>query len=389
MTDEKRRRYNEIRHVNKVMSKGPIDIPFLMLVLLLTAIGLIMVLSASFASAYYSSYTKGNAMYYFMRQGGFAAVGVLAMFIVGKWDYHIWRKLSPYLLGAALVLLVAVLIPGIGSTRSGATRWIELGPISFQPSEVAKFAVIVYFSANVSVMKGKMNKFKHIVYPYGVILVLIAGLMLMEPHLSGTLLIFAIGASILWAGGVPVRYFGMGLGAGALGMVLLVGVAGYGQSRFIQWHDPWAYALDKGYQTVQSLLAIGSGGLAGVGLGRSRQKFLYLPEEHNDFIFAIICEELGFIGAVLILSLFAMLVIRGYWIALHARDRFGGLMVVGITTMIAVQVFLNVAVVTNFIPNTGISLPFFSYGGTALLVQLGEMGVILSISRQMPAPKGG
>jgi cell division protein FtsW len=164
---------------------------------------------------------------------------------------------------------------------------------------------------------------------------------------------------------------------------------GYGSSRVQLWLDPWADAVGKGYQTVQSLLAIGSGGLVGVGLGRSRQKFLYLPDEHNDFIFSIICEELGFIGAVLILSLFTMLVIRGYWIALHSRDRFGGLLVIGITTMIAVQVFLNVAVVTNFVPNTGISLPLFSYGGSALLVQLVEMGIILSVSRQMPAPKAG
>ena len=181
---------------------------------------------------------------------------------------------------------------------------------------------------------------------------------------------------------------GVSLGVGGI-LVLISGVLPYGQSRILPWKDPWAYASDEGYQTVQSLLAIGSGGLAGLGFGKGRQKLLYLPEEHNDMIFSIVCEELGFIGAALILALFCFLVLRGYWIALHARDRFGGLLAVGITTMIAVQTFLNVAVVTNFVPNTGISLPFFSYGGTALMIQLFEMGVLLSVSRQIPGPKSG
>ena len=181
---------------------------------------------------------------------------------------------------------------------------------------------------------------------------------------------------------------GVSLGVGGI-LVLISGVLPYGQSRILQWKDPWAYASDEGYQTVQSLLAIGSGGLAGLGFGKGRQKLLYLPEEHNDMIFSIVCEELGFIGAALILALFCFLVLRGYWIALHARDRFGGLLAVGITTMIAVQTFLNVAVVTNFVPNTGISLPFFSYGGTALMIQLAEMGMILSVSRQIPAARTG
>ena len=171
-------------------------------------------------------------------------------------------------------------------------------------------------------------------------------------------------------------------------MIVLL-MSGYQSSRIEIWKDPWAHPRDGGYQIIQSLYAIGSGGLLGLGLGKSRQKFLYLPEPENDFIFAIVCEELGYIGAAVVLILFALLVIRGFWIAIHARDRFGALLVVGITSLMAVQVFLNIAVVTNFLPTTGISLPFFSYGGTALMIQLLEMGIVLSVSRQIPAPKQG
>ena len=389
MTEEQSARRRELRRVNTVMSKGPVDMPFLMLVLLLTAIGLIMVLSASFASAYYSAGTGHNAAYYFIRQSVFAGAGLIAMFIASKYDYHKLRRWAFPILVLSILMLVAVLVPGIGSTRGNSTRWIEIGGQTFQPSELAKLGIILYFSARISVEKDRLRDIRCIIWPYCAILVVIAGLMILEPHLSGTILILAIAASLLWAGGVPVPYFIAGGGLLAAAFGAFVGVFGYGSSRIQLWLDPWADAVGKGYQTVQSLLAIGSGGLVGVGLGRSRQKFLYLPEEHNDFIFSIICEELGFIGAVLILSLFTMLVIRGYWIALHARDRFGGLLVIGVTTMMAVQVFLNVAVVTNFVPNTGISLPLFSYGGSALLVQLVELGIILSVSRQMPAPKGG
>jgi cell division protein FtsW len=389
MTDEQKTRRKELRRVDAVMSKGPVDMPFLMLVLMLTVIGLIMVLSASFASAYYSAGTGHNAMYYFVRQSAFAGAGCIAMFIASRYDYHKLRKWAFPILALSVLLLAAVLVPGVGSTRGNSTRWIEIGGQTFQPSEFAKLGVILYFSSRISVEKDRLRDVRHVIWPYCAILVVIAGLMILEPHLSGTILILAIAAALLFAGGVPLPYFIAGGGVLAGGFALLVGVMGYGSSRVQLWLDPWADAVGKGYQTVQSLLAIGSGGLVGVGLGRSRQKFLYLPDEHNDFIFSIICEELGFIGAVLILSLFTMLVIRGYWIALHSRDRFGGLLVIGITTMIAVQVFLNVAVVTNFVPNTGISLPLFSYGGSALLVQLVEMGIILSVSRQMPAPKAG
>ena len=250
--------------------------------------------------------------------------------------------------------------------------------------------MILYFAATISVKKDKMRNFNDGILHYVLILGVIALLMLQEPHLSGTILILCIGACMMFVGGISEKMVALGVSVGVLGVLVLIsGVLPYGQSRIMQWKDPWAYAADEGYQTVQSLLAIGSGGLAGVGFGKGRQKLLYLPEEHNDMIFSIVCEELGFIGAALILSLFCFLVLRGFWIAIHARDRFGGLLAVGITTMIAMQTFLNVAVVTNFVPNTGISLPFFSYGGTALMIQLFEMGILLSVSRQMPGPKSG
>ena len=224
--------------------------------------------------------------------------------------------------------------------------------------------------------------------------------MMKEPHLSGTVLILGTGAVMMTVGGIPLWLVGAGLGSvGAVGGLyvhkVLSDIAQYGKSelygasRIAMWKDPFIDRQRDGYQMVQSLLSIGSGGLLGVGLGKSRQKFLFLPEEHNDFIFSIVCEELGLIGAAIIMLLFAALILRGYWIALHARDRFGALLVVGMTTFVALQVFLNIGVVTGLLPNTGISLPFFSYGGTALCIQLVEMGVILSVSRQMKPPREG
>ena len=275
-------------------------------------------------------------------------------------------------------------------------RWIAVPGIgTFQPSEIAKVAVIMYFSARLSKrntekprrlsprspLSGVVGFLDRIGFlelvPYGLILLLIVGLMMLEPHMSGTILILAGAAAVLFAAGIKLYWFAGG-GAALMGLVVLM---------ILVWQDPWAYPRDGGYQIIQSLYAIGSGGLLGLGLGKSRQKFLYLPEPENDFIFAIVCEELGLIGAGIVLILFALLVMRGYWIAIHARDRFGALLVVGITTLTAVQVFLNISVVTNLIPTTGISLPFFSYGGTALMIQLAEMGIILSVSRQIPAPR--
>ena len=392
--------------VEEQLARGPLDLPFLMLVLLLTAIGVIMMFSASYADALYN---MDDPTYYFMRQGLFAIGGVVIMYIMSKINYQTLRWLSVFDLVGAIILLIMGQIPGIGASGGGANRWIRaIGPLPrWQPSEAAKLGVILYFSARLS--KRNTEKKRHFdkrtysghflelldrigfleLVPYGVVLVIIAGLLLLQPHLSATILILAIGASILFAAGIKLGWFVAGGAFMTAALWLVINTTDYMADRIAIWQNPWTDTQGDGYQIVQSLYAIGSGGLLGLGLGNSRQKFLYLPELQNDYVFPIVCEELGFIGAAMILLLFALLIIRGYWLALHARDRFGALLIVGITTQVAVQVFLNIGVVTNLIPPTGISLPFFSYGGTALVIQLVEMGIVLSVSRQIPAPKAG
>ena len=372
---------------SRELAKGPIDLPFCLLVLLLTAIGLVMLLSASFPSAYYET-DGANPMRYFIRQGIFAVMGIAAMFLVGRINYQRFRGVARILLFVAVALLLLVIVPGVGITRNNATRWLGFGSFTFQPSEIAKVAVVVYFADSISRKKDKMRTLRYGILPYCLILGVIAFLMMLEPHLSGAILILGAGAVLMLVGGINWGWvIGAISAAGGLLYVVLF-VIGYNTSRITYWLDPWADdPLDKGYQLRQSLITIGSGGLLGSGLGKSRQKFLYLPEEHNDFIFAIVCEELGLIGATIIMLLFAALILRGYWIALHARDRFGSLLVVGVVTLIAMQTFLNIGVVTGLLPTTGISLPFFSYGGTALSIQLAEMGIVLSVSRQMKPPK--
>ena len=357
-----------------------IDITFLGLVIMLLAIGLIMLLSASFPSAYYE---LGKPTYYFTRQLLYAALGIFAMLVISLMDYHLLKKVSRPLLLISLLLLVLVLIPGIGEVRNNARRWISIGGLfTFQPSEIVKLAVILDFSASIAGKKTSMHTWKHGVKPYICILLIIAVLMMREPHLSGTILIVGTGIILMIVGGIHWKWIAIGFATMVAAVVALItGVFPYGQSRIAMWKDPFIDASGAGYQLAQSLIAIGSGGLTGVGLGKSRQKFLYLPEEHNDFIFAIVCEELGFIGAAIILVIFMAVIVRGYWIALQAPDRFGLLLVVGVTSLFAMQTFFNVAVVTGLFPTTGISLPFFSYGGTALCLQLLEMGIVLSVSK--------
>ena len=392
--------------VEEQLARGPMDLPFLMLVLLLTGIGVIMVFSASYASALYDSkVAHNNPTYYFMRQALFAVAGIAIMYVTSKINYQTFRWMSVFVLGAAIVLLILVIPFGFGRATTGAQRWMKIGPINFQPSEIAKLGVILYFAARLSKrntekprrlsprspwssLVGTLERIGLLeLIPYALILGVIVLLMMLEPHMSGTILILVAAAAVLFAAGVKLYWFAGG--GAALGAMIVLLMSGYQSTRIEIWKNPWEHPRDGGYQIIQSLYAIGSGGLLGLGLGKSRQKFLYLPEPENDFIFAIVCEELGYIGAAVVLILFALLVIRGFWIAIHARDRFGALLVVGITSLMAVQVFLNIAVVTNFLPTTGISLPFFSYGGTALMIQLLEMGIVLSVSRQIPAPKQG
>lgn len=400
--------------IEQKLARGPIDLPFLALVMLLTALGLIVLLSASFPSAMYNlspkvTNTGGDPLYYFNRQFGFALMGVVAMFIISKIDYQQFRWMSIFVLAGSVVLMLLVFVPGIGKTGGGAARWIKLGPVRFQPSEIAKVGIILYFAARLSkrgIQLGppkdkKWNRrtllgrtcerldnigFLELV-PYGIALVVVLVVIYLQGHMSAMILVIVAAASVLFAAGISLGWFAA---AGAVVAPLLwfiITQTDYMKARIDIWLDPFVDPRGDGYQPIQGRIAIGSGGLLGVGLGNSRQKYLFLPEEHNDYIFSIWCEEMGMVGAVVLMALFALLIIRGFWLALHARDRFGTLLIVGIMSLMAFQVFFNIGVVTGFLPPTGISLPFFSYGGTALMITLGEMGMVLSVSRQITAPK--
>mgnify|MGYP000460529289 FL=1 len=378
-----------IKETKDKTKRAGMDISFLALVVILLAIGVTMVLSASFARAYFDpgGVTKGKATYYFIRQFIFAALGVAAMIICSRLPVGFYKRFSMPVLIAAVILLM--LVPIIGTNANGAKRWIGLGAFTIQPSEIAKIGIILAFASMICARRGRMKSFRYGILPFAAILIVIVGLLVLEPHFSASIIIVAIGGVMLFLGGARLIWFIAAAVAAGGGIAVLLTMFPYASTRITTWRDPFASTSDEGYQIVQSLYSIGSGGLTGLGLGQSRQKYLYLPEEHNDFIFSVVCEELGFIGALLILTLFALLIIRGYWIALHSTDRYGFLVAAGITTLLAIQVILNVAVVTNLVPCTGISLPFFSYGGTALLMQMAEMGIVLSISRDLPAGRVG
>ena len=357
------------------------DLPFFLLVLTLLCFGLVMLYSASCAVG---EYRFQDPYTYIRPQLLFAVVGLAALYLASRLDYHILHAWAWPLFGLSLVLLVVVLFM---PEYNGCRRWIVIpGLGTLQPSEIAKFSVIVLFSHIISLNHPRMKSFTVGVLPFAVILGSVAVLMLLEPHLSGTLLILAIGAVLMFVGGTGLRWFALA-GGGALAalagaLILLPDLVPYAASRLSSWLDPFADPLGAGHQTIQSLYAIGSGGALGLGLGNSRQKHLYVPEPQNDFIFSILCEELGFVGAALVILLFVLLLTRGLVIALRAADKLGALLTVGFTVQVVLQAALNMAVVTNTIPNTGISLPFFSSGGTSLMMLLGEMGIVLSVSRQ-------
>lgn len=368
------------KKVRRTSGNGKIDITFLAFVLILLTIGLVMLFSASYA---YSLEYYGNSYKFISRQLFFGVIGVGLMLLVSKIDYHFWRKFSWIFYFITIGLLGALLIMPPMVEGMDVRRWVVIGPINFQPSELAKFAIILLFSSLIAANYKLMKKPLFIIFLVG-LLGLTCGLIFAEPHISATVLVLAIGAVLLIVGGLPkiCIVFG-GVGIALLGVVLYIsGAISYMMDRLQYWIDPWSDATGKGFQTIQSLLAIGSGGILGRGIGQSRQKYLWVPEPHNDFIFSIVCEELGLIGAVIIIALFCLLVWRGFSIAMHAPDKFGSLLAVGLTFQVGVQAMLNILVVTNTIPNTGISLPFFSYGGTSLVILLAEMGIILSVSRQ-------
>ncbi len=366
----------------RVDDKGMLDVPFLVLILLLVSIGLLMMFSASYARAYYKT---GDSVYFFVRQAGFAAFGLVAMYFASRIDCHIWQRMAKLVYAVTILLLIGVLV--MGESSHGAKRWIKIAGQQFQPSEIAKFSIVCMFSAMVAQYKEKMAEFRYGVLAFVGILLPILLLVALEKHLSAIMILGLVSVIMMFTGGTKKRWLLLGIGAALVFLVIYITVMGYAGDRVTAWLDPEKDAGDTGYQIVQSQYAIGSGGLFGLGFGKGRQKYLYLPEEHNDYIFAIVCEELGFVGALGIIILFALLIIRGYWIALPAPDRFSTMLAMGLTTLLAVQVILNIGVVSNLLPSTGVALPFFSYGGTTLLMNLGEMGIILSISRWSSSAK--
>jgi len=363
---------------------GGVDLTFLILVLLLLTIGLIMLFSASFANALYY---RNNSYAFISNQLVFATVGVVLMLMISTVNYKVLERLAWLIMGVSILLLIVVLFcPPINNAR----RWIPLPFFNVQPSEIAKFAVVIVFAHLAVVNQHRMDTFRYGVLPFVTILAVLAALIVAEPHLSGTILVLAIGAIMMLIGGSNMKWFVLAaiIGVVLIGILIMIpGVLEYAQERLSTWRDPFADPRDSGFQTIQSLFAIGSGGLMGVGIGNSRQKYLYLPEPQNDFIFSIVCEELGFVGASFILILFALLIWRGFVIGMRCKDRFGALVAVGLTAQVGLQTILNIMVVTNTIPNTGVSLPFFSYGGSSLVMLLCQMGVVLAISRQATMEK--
>ena len=371
---------------NEKINQKPFDFILCITVFLLLALGIIMVLSAS-APASLAKY--GNSYRYVRNQAVFAIIGISLMFVISKIDYRIYKKFYKLAYYGSIGILALVVLPGIGSGAKGATRWLDFGFISFQPSEIAKIGLIIFFAGYLSEHRTELRSFKEgFIKPLLYLVPPILILFFLQDHLSACIIIIAIIAIMMIMAGSKVKYFltaGVLVGClGIVGMIILAQATGKGDfriARLTTFLNPWADAKGDGWQVIQGLYAIGSGGLFGVGLGQSKQKYLYIPEPHNDFIFAVLAEELGFIGCIAVIILFAVFIWRGTLTAMKAKDCFGSLVAVGITSLIGLQAIMNIAVVTSSMPATGISLPFFSYGGTALVILLCCVGILLNISR--------
>ena len=371
--------YAKENHRLRQRAETSVDIPFLVLVLLLLAVGLTMLYSASYAqSEYDTGYTASTR--YLQKQAVCAGLGLVCMAVFSRIPAQIWYRMAWPLYGISIVLLLSVLV--IGEEVNGARRWINLAGIQFQPSEIAKFTMILLFARLTKGFGTSAKEFRYGVLGFGSALMGILVPLALEKHLSAIMLMGMVAVVMMFVAGTNMKWILAGIGAAVVFVVVYISLMGYAGDRVTAWLNPESDPGDTGYQILQSLYAIGSGGLFGLGFGKSRQKYLYLPFQYNDYIFAVICEELGFVGALLIMALFAVTIMRGYWIALRAADRFSTVFAAGLVTLVAVQTVLNLGVVTNLLPSTGIALPFFSYGGTALAVNLGEMGIVLSISRQ-------
>ena len=368
------------------LAQKPFDFTLCITIFLLLSLGIVMVLSASAPS---SLSTTGNSYTYVIKQAIFAVIGIALMFFVSKIDYRIYKNFYKIAYIASIIALMSVAIPGIGVEVKGAKRWIDLGFGTFQPSELAKIGLIIFYAGYLTEHKNELGFFwKGCIKSFSFLILPIGILFFLQDHLSASVVIVAIISIMMIMAGTKLKHFitiGITGGSAAIaGILILATKSGKGEfrlARLTTFLDPWQDATDTGWQVIQGLYAIGSGGLFGVGLGESKQKYLYIPEPHNDFIFAIIAEELGFIGCLAVICLFAVFIWRGILTAMKAPDSFGSLLAVGITSLVGIQAIINIAVVTSSMPATGMSLPFFSYGGTALLILLCSMGILLNISR--------
>ncbi len=362
----------------KTVRAGDIDYTFLFIVILLLAFGLVMLLSASAPAA---NRIYNNSYYFFFKQFACAAAGLVGMYFVSKINYNTYNTLASKLMFICTIMLVLVLIPGIGASHNGSKRWLNTPIIEIQPSEFMKPVIAMYFARLIDNGRYDLKRLGGNL-PYIGVMIVVVGLMLMETHLSGAIVIAGIGVAVMIAGGTPIKP--VLIGALVLVPVLVISVHALSPvrwARITSFIDPFKDIRDESYQVAQGLYAIGSGGVFGLGLGQSVQKYSYLPEPYNDFIFAIVCEELGLVGAAVVILLFAALILRAIRIAMNAPDTYSSLVAIGIAAQLAIQTILNIAVATSSVPNTGVALPFFSYGGTAILTLLLEMGILLNISR--------
>lgn len=358
--------------------KSGVDSTFLVIVLALLCFGTVMV----FSSSYFFAETRfGNSTFFVKRQTIYAIMGAIAMIFFSFIDYRLLKNWALPIFGISYILMFCVFLPGIGKSEKGATRWVDLKIITFQPSDVMKFSIVLILALYFSYVISKTKKFKYGIFLPACILLAVCFATIIQKHISGTVIIFLIGAVMILVSGASAKWLGGICALGASAVCAIIFFTDYATERVNAWLHPETVLKDGGWQPYQSMLAIGSGGIFGVGLGNSYQKQSYLPEPQNDFIFAIICEELGLIGGICVIGLFIALVWRGLSIAKKAPDTFSGLLVTGLVAKVGIQALLNIAVVTATIPTTGIALPFFSYGGTALIMQLAEMGIVLSVSR--------
>ncbi len=355
------------------------DYGLIIITLALLCIGIVMVYSASLVASYAE---HGNQTYFFQRQLLWCAVGVVTMFLFMRIPYYLWQRISLLAMVVSVGLLVAVLIPGIGSTVLGATRWVRIGEVGLQPSELCKVTLAIYMAAWLSKKGERVREFGYGLVPFVVILALIVALIMKQPDMGTALVIIGTAVTIFFVSGANLlQLIPVGL-VGAGGMAMLAFNSSYRHGRLTAFMDPWAYSEDSGYHVVQSLIALGSGGIQGLGLGDSRQKFPgLLPFPYTDSIYAVIGEELGLVGCTVVLALFLLLAYRGLRTAWRARDGFGSLLAIGISCQMVLQAFLNIAVVTSTVPFTGITLPFVSYGGSSMLVSFAAMGILLNVTK--------